>query len=263
MFNDLTDGQNKNTSSVDDIFAETDQANANQSNGQQIETRRVGLSSVADVPNMESGQTSSMPDINNEKQSNGKFLKIAIFAVIGAILILGAYLVYTNFIKSETVNENLVPIIDNSAPVNPVDNNQPIAPADDFIVPLVEQESEANDDLITEALEEPVVSEDINSGLVDSDSDGLSDTDEISIHGTNINLLDSDFDGLTDYEEVMTHKTDPLNTDSDGDGLTDYQEIRVYNTDPLNADSDGDSYLDGEEVANGYDPLGDGRLPGF
>ncbi|MFA5886386.1 MAG: hypothetical protein WC863_01255 [Patescibacteria group bacterium] len=50
------------------------------------------------------------------------------------------------------------------------------------------------------------------------------------------------------------------NIDSDSDGLTDYQEVNVYQTDPLNRDSDGDSYSDGEEVKNGYDPKGPGKL---
>ena len=270
MFNDLTDGQNKNTSNVDDIFAETDQSNANNNNGQQIETRRVGLSSVSDVPNMESGQTSAMPDINNEKQGNGKFLKIAIFVVIGAILILGAYLVYTNFLGSEEPSENLVANNNDNNIVNEVNNNPVVSPDDGFIIPVVEQ-NQINEDVIEntggivpteEETGSPIVNEGIGSQL-DSDGDGLSDVDEIGIYGTDPNLSDSDFDGLTDYEEVMTYKTNPVNTDSDGDSLTDYQEIKVYGTDPLKADSDGDGYLDGEEVTNGYNPLGEGRLPGF
>ncbi len=47
--------------------------------------------------------------------------------------------------------------------------------------------------------------------------------------------------------------------DSDQDGLTNAEE-RFYGTDPNRADSDGDGYLDSEEVRNGYNPLGEGKL---
>ncbi|MCK5511137.1 hypothetical protein KAI65_06420, partial [Candidatus Parcubacteria bacterium] len=47
--------------------------------------------------------------------------------------------------------------------------------------------------------------------------------------------------------------------DSDNDGLSDSLE-KLYGTDPKNSDSDGDGYMDGDEVNNGYNPLGEGRL---
>lgn len=72
--------------------------------------------------------------------------------------------------------------------------------------------------------------------------------------------VDSDNDGLTDEDEIDL-STNIKQIDSDGDGLDDYQEVKVYQTDPLNKDSDNDSYSDGEEVKNGYNPLGAGRLP--
>ena len=49
------------------------------------------------------------------------------------------------------------------------------------------------------------------------------------------------------------------NIDSDNDGLTDEYEL-IYGTDKDNPDTDGDSYKDGDEVKNGYNPLGAGRL---
>ncbi|MFC1787853.1 hypothetical protein ACFLZY_01385 [Patescibacteria group bacterium] len=52
------------------------------------------------------------------------------------------------------------------------------------------------------------------------------------------------------------------NSDTDADGLFDREEVEVYGTDPLNSDTDGDTYLDGDEVTNGYDPNGTGRLFG-
>ncbi len=47
--------------------------------------------------------------------------------------------------------------------------------------------------------------------------------------------------------------------DPDKDGLSNLQE-EFYGTDPNNADSDGDGFLDGQEVNNGFNPLGPGRL---
>ncbi len=70
---------------------------------------------------------------------------------------------------------------------------------------------------------------------------------------------DSDSDGLTDNEEKELG-TNFLQIDSDGDGLFDFNEVKVYFTDPLNPDTDGDGYLDGEEVLQGYNPKGEGKL---
>jgi len=81
---------------------------------------------------------------------------------------------------------------------------------------------------------------------------------------TNLNLnqpvaLDSDNDGLTDEQEISLG-TDPLKTDTDDDGLFDREEVYIYNTNPNNPDTDGDTYLDGAEVKNNYNPKGPGRL---
>ena len=50
-----------------------------------------------------------------------------------------------------------------------------------------------------------------------------------------------------------------LSADADGDGLTKDEED-YYQTDPEKADTDGDGYLDGQEVKNGYNPNGPGKL---
>lgn len=71
--------------------------------------------------------------------------------------------------------------------------------------------------------------------------------------------LDTDLDGLSDEEEI-TLGTDQNKIDSDEDGLTDREEVKIYNTNPLNSDTDGDTYKDGDEVRNGYNPNGPGRL---
>ncbi len=70
----------------------------------------------------------------------------------------------------------------------------------------------------------------------DTDGDGISDKEEEAL-GTNVFFPDSDFDGLTDYEEV-----------------------KIYGTNPLLKDTDGDTYEDGNEVRNGYNPVGPGKM---
>ena len=102
----------------------------------------------------------------------------------------------------------------------------------------------------------------------DTDGDGLSDADEINIHGTDPNNPDTDGDGLNDGDEVNIHGTDPLNPDTDGDGLTDGAEVNVHGTNPLLADTDADGLTDGAEInIHGTNPLdadtdGDGLSDG-
>ena len=90
---------------------------------------------------------------------------------------------------------------------------------------------------------------------MDSDGDGLPDSEEIDIYGTNHSNADTDGDGLNDGDEVLTHQTDPLVADTDGDGLNDGDEVITYQTDPLVADTDEDGLIDGSEVVDGTNPL--------
>lgn len=59
----------------------------------------------------------------------------------------------------------------------------------------------------------------------DTDGDGLTDEEEEAL-GTNPTLVDSDQDGLNDSEEVRVWNTKPLIADSDGDGFNDGDEVR-------------------------------------
>ncbi len=94
------------------------------------------------------------------------------------------------------------------------------------------------------------------SRIFDCDNDGLTDFDEVMLHGTNPFMPDTDSDGVSDADE-LSNGTDPLNPDSDYDGLNDGDEAE-HETNPLNPDTDGDGLLDGWEVQNGTDPLDDG-----
>ena len=64
---------------------------------------------------------------------------------------------------------------------------------------------------------------------------------------------DSDGDGLDDSIEMFVTGTDPSNPDTDGDGMLDIEV--VYGLDPLNADTDGDGSSDWQELEDDTDPL--------
>jgi len=82
---------------------------------------------------------------------------------------------------------------------------------------------------------------------LDTDADGLTDSDEINIWQTDPANADTDGDGLSDGVEVSVHESDPTQTDSDGDGLDDFAEVEI-GSDVNNPDTDGDTLTDGAEV---------------
>ena len=98
----------------------------------------------------------------------------------------------------------------------------------------------------------------VNSNL-DSDHDKLLDGDEAR-YGTDPLKSDTDDDGLTDYDEISVYGTNPLDADSDQDGLADGGEI-ARSTDPRDSDSDDDGFLDGVEVSKNTDPLNPASYP--
>ncbi|MDD4736389.1 MAG: right-handed parallel beta-helix repeat-containing protein [Kiritimatiellae bacterium] len=65
---------------------------------------------------------------------------------------------------------------------------------------------------------------------------------------------DSDSDGLSDDDEVYVYGTSPQSADSDGDGIQDGAEAMLLGTNPLNADTDGDGMKDGDELIAGTAP---------
>ncbi|MFL6600879.1 MAG: binary toxin-like calcium binding domain-containing protein, partial [Steroidobacteraceae bacterium] len=94
----------------------------------------------------------------------------------------------------------------------------------------------------------------------DPDADGVSNAEEY-LHHSNPLVVDSDSDGLTDYQEIVTYSTDPARADSDRDGLSDKEEVVTYHTDPRHADTDGDGYTDLDEVLYGGNPNDPSVLP--
>ena len=90
----------------------------------------------------------------------------------------------------------------------------------------------------------------------DSDGDGLSDGDEVNIHGSDPTKQDSDGDGLSDGAEVSTdddYRTNPTVKDTDEDGIPDGEEQTSLGTNPAKPDTDEDGIPDGEEIVNGSD----------
>jgi outer membrane protein OmpA-like peptidoglycan-associated protein len=84
----------------------------------------------------------------------------------------------------------------------------------------------------------------INPLLADSDSDGISDLDEVGkLLGK---PLDTDKDGVIDALDIEE------NLDKDGDGLSDLFEKKL-NSDPNNVDSDDDGINDNEELGDNAD----------
>ncbi|MEK6674575.1 MAG: matrixin family metalloprotease [Planctomycetota bacterium] len=91
----------------------------------------------------------------------------------------------------------------------------------------------------------------------DSDGDGLPDTVEVFVVGTDPLDADTDDDGVSDGDEVLRDRTSALfaNTpDQDGDGLPDAREMEL-GTKLDDTDSDDDGLVDGEEVLIGTNPL--------
>lgn len=142
--------------------------------------------------------------IETPRQGFKKILIIAVAVVIFAgILGFGGYWVYNNVLKSKPLSPNL-----NINTPPPEEAQQVETPAPETVAPVP----------------------------VDSDNDGLVDSEEVRLG------------------------TDALNPDTDGDRLFDGEEANVYLTDPLNKDTDGDGFEDGSEVQKGYDPKGPGKL---
>lgn len=84
----------------------------------------------------------------------------------------------------------------------------------------------------------------------DTDGDGLNDAEERQIN-TNPRLADSDGDRINDYDEFNVWYSSPLHQDTDADDLDDQLEIFFFKTSALLDDTDGDGLEDGDEIVAG------------
>lgn len=96
---------------------------------------------------------------------------------------------------------------------------------------------------------------------LDTDSDGLTDEQEIAFYHTDPNNADTDGDGFSDGEEIWhgysphAPKKQKLSAvDSDKDGLNDALEI-AFATDLTVRDTDDDGVNDYDEIMTARDPL--------
>ncbi|MDA3803069.1 MAG: thrombospondin type 3 repeat-containing protein [Patescibacteria group bacterium] len=98
-------------------------------------------------------------------------------------------------------------------------------------------------------------------GFTDTTKEGSEFTEElIDQNNDDVKEKNDEGDELIKEELSVTEIEELKNKDSDNDGLSDYEEMFTYNTLPLVSDTDEDGYPDGEEVENGYNPLGSGKL---
>lgn len=158
---------------------------------------------------LEVKQPNASPASENEREAPKTLLKAKNFIIIG-ILVLGigglayaGYYAYTSLSQRESIPKIL-------------------PEADEITSPAQNSSSQEQDVLkqnIPAQTQNPPAAPD-----QDSDFDGLSDNEE-RLYGTDVKLADTDSDLLTDRDEVKTFGTDPLNPDTDGDGYKDGEEV--------------------------------------
>lgn len=94
------------------------------------------------------------------------------------------------------------------------------------------------------------VDDPVNVAARDTDGDLILDVSEKE-YGINPRSADTDTDELTDYQELNEIYSDPTNQDSDGDGYVDGLEFNFFKTSPTLADTDGDQLTDDVEILLG------------
>lgn len=114
-------------------------------------------------------------------------------------------------------------------PTNPDSNNNGVLDGDE------DSDSDGLSD--SQELQNGLDPQDGSDAVGDLDSDDLSNENELTL-GTATTLPDSDADVLTDGEEVNIHGTDPLNPDTDLGGRKDGEEVLMDSTDPLDPSDD-------------------------
>ncbi|MFA7314534.1 MAG: hypothetical protein WC025_01215 [Candidatus Magasanikbacteria bacterium] len=142
--------------------------------------------------------------------------KVIVWIIVLAVLVIlgsGSAWIYFSFIKDSTNNNVFIsPSIQENTTTPSVENN-PIT------LPVVDNTQE-NNATTTDLNKQIIVGEPL-----DTDADGLDDIRESSI-GTDPLNWDTDSDGLSDGDEVIIWKTDPLDVDTDNDGFKDGEEIK-------------------------------------
>jgi len=227
-------GAPQGETTVQDIFANVDKASPKAPGDSQA------FGTINNVPEMASnnqgtGQISAKP--------RSKVLPIVIILVVLVIIAAGA-LIYVQKSRQATVTVDIPSSIVNVEEAD-VDTSTPAS------------NPENGEELMEIATSEPVI--------INEPTGEVTPTDEASLETDGSNNSEEVVPEEPEISEtVETEESLPsdevVNLDSDQDGLSDADELNVYGTNPLKSDTDGDGYLDGEEVKNGYNPLGEGRL---
>lgn len=193
---------------------------------------------VPGLPGVPSPVGPTGEELGEASGSKKKIFLVIMVVVLAAILGVGGYLAWQQFAPKSAANINV---------------NTPAVP---------EAPAEANLNVPAEVPAVNIVPESLcGNGLCETGEDSTSCPADCPVPPPPPAAgLDTDADGLTDAEEAVLN-TDPAVADTDGDGLDDKAETQTYGTNPLNPDTDGDTYNDGDEVKNGYNPNGPGKLP--
>lgn len=148
---------------------------------------------------------------------------IAVLAIIG-----GAGWYFLSGSGSSSVNDtgdvinDLLPQDEDTSPI-PAPEPEPRSAPEIILIPEPAPESEPE----PEPPPAPTIPIDVPDAVLnalDSDRDGLNDIRERDL-GTNPQSADTDSDGLSDFDEVEKYGTDPTDPDTDGDGYLDGKEV--------------------------------------
>ncbi|OGH88738.1 MAG: hypothetical protein A3J93_01420 [Candidatus Magasanikbacteria bacterium RIFOXYC2_FULL_42_28] len=176
---------------------------------------------VMPTPTNSTGSIEAMPTMYAVKEPIvGKvILLLVLLAVLGGAGYFGYRLYASGFFSATPTSPLPTPAVEEGPIAPPI--IEPVAP--EPVAPVV-----APEPLPTTTAQAGVnmASDEILFGQgVDSDKDGLDDVREAEI-GTNPTQTDSDSDELSDGDEVIIWKTDPLKKDTDGDTFSDGQEVK-------------------------------------
>ncbi len=153
-------------------------------------------------------------DITDETERRKPLLKSKIFIIIALVLVSGGLVAAGYFTYQQISTRTPDPEIVNIDTVNteiPSENTQTNTQPTPTPSP---ENTVAQTPIPTPSIDENI----------DTDLDGVMDKEE-KLYGTNISSPDTDSDGLTDRDEIKTYQTDPLNPDTDGDGYKDGDEV--------------------------------------
>lgn len=169
-----------------------------------------------DVPPQSMGDVREINTIKEPGVTRGIMIAVVVVVILAILGAIGWWF-YNNFVITEDL-----PVEDNVDLVVPVELDN----TEEEVV--VEENTNVEDNTTGELtdLGKDIVDEQILFGEpIDKDADGLDDTREADI-GTDPNNWDSDSDELSDGDEVIIWKTDPMNPDSDGDSYFDGAEVK-------------------------------------